>query len=49
MPVPESAKKDMGACIRFFRKDKPDWPSDQRVAACLQETGQSNKSKEPKK
>ncbi len=44
MPIP---KNNMGECLRFLRKDKPDMPMKQRIAICMSETGQSKK--EPKK
>lgn len=34
IPVPKSTE-DIGTCIRFLRRDKPDMSSKQRVAICL--------------
>lgn len=34
IPVPKS-ENDIGNCIRFLRRDKPEMKSDQRVAICL--------------
>jgi len=34
IPVPKS-EDDIGDCIRFLRKERPDMASDQRVAVCL--------------
>jgi len=38
IPVPTTDKEgnaDLGNCIRFLRKEKPDMPPEQREAICL--------------
>lgn len=36
MPIPvPSSEANLGACIRFLRRDKPNMPHKQRIAICL--------------
>jgi hypothetical protein len=38
IPIPTTEKNgtaNLGACIRFLRRERPDMSSDQRVAVCL--------------
>ena len=36
MPIPVPPEKnELGECIRFLRREKPEMSSDQRVAVCL--------------
>ena len=36
MPIPiPSSTDDIGACIRFLRRENPEMKNDQRVAICL--------------
>jgi len=46
MPLPTSS---MGTCIRYVRRKHPDWPHDQRVAACLTALRKAGKDVAPKK
>ncbi len=47
MPIPIPVNGDLGACIRFLRKEKPGMKSDQRVAICLS-LARKGKKKEKK-
>ena len=46
MPIPPTA--DVGELIRFFRKDHPEWPRKQVIAAALN-TARRHGAKIPKR
>jgi len=45
-PIPSSS---MSACMRFVRKEHPEWEQDQRVAVCLATLRKAGKKVAPKK
>ena len=54
MPIPIPKGKDekhldMGECIRFLRKERPDMEANQRVAVCFSVWRKAHGKSEPKK
>ena len=53
MPIPipkaKNGNPDLGACIRFLRRENPEMSSDQRVAICLSTYRKAHGIPEPKK
>lgn len=41
MPIPSSS---MGACLRFIRKEHPEWSRDKKIAVCLDVTKKGKKT-----